>query len=181
MSDESDNGTGQLYNEQYAQAVQQRHDADEADDSDDEDYVESSSAAESDVSDEGPKNPWVVSQNFTAEVYPRGHRFPGYLTYKELYDTINLKHQMHGGGEPLKTKGLFKNPQDPLPYQISFYCPHGRKHVQVDKSKAPSCANPSAKRAKRDGEDRRTAFTECKYKINVRLDTDYESAGVWHH
>ena len=85
----------------------QRHElsyyADENDESDsDSDYVEDDGSSESSVlCDESHYNvnPWAVSQEFSANIYDSGHRFPAYMTYQELYDNINFKHQMEGGGE----------------------------------------------------------------------------------
>jgi hypothetical protein len=151
-----------------------------SDDAEDEDFIpddsEHTDESEHDKDEEAQyqiENPWAVSQSFTAEIFERGYRFPEYMTYKELYDFVNMKHQMDGGGEPLKTKGLFKNPEDHLPYQISFYCPHGRQHVHIDKLKVKEVKNPASSRANRDIEDRRSAYSQCKYKMNIRLDTDH--------
>ena len=154
-----------------------------SDDADDEDYIpDDSEHADDSEHDEDEemqyqiaigRNPWAVSESFTAEIFERGYRFPEYMTYKELYDLVNMKHQMDGGGEPLKTKGLFKNPEDRLPYQISFYCPHGRQHVHTDKVKVKEVKNTASLRANRDIEDRRSAYSQCKYKLNIRLDTDH--------
>jgi hypothetical protein len=154
-----------------------------SDDADDEDYIpDDSEHADDSEQDEDEemqyqiaigRNPWAVSESFTAEIFERGYRFPEYMTYKELYDLVNMKHQMDGGGEPLKTKGLFKNPEDRLPYQISFYCPHGRQHVHIDKVNVKEVKNPASLRANRDIEDRRSAYSQCKYKLNIRLDTDH--------
>jgi hypothetical protein len=119
-------------------------------------------------------NPWAVSQDFTAEIYTRGHRFPDYMSYKELYDAMNIKHQMDGGGEPLKTRGYYKTPEDLLPFQVHFYCSHCRDHVSENKgceSKTPKNVNSS--RVNRGLEDRRSRYSGCKYKITVRLDTAY--------
>jgi hypothetical protein len=148
----------------------------DSEDADDPEYVDeiSDDAAydsDSSQSSEGAKNPWAVNQDFTAEIYERGYRFPAFMSYKELYDTINLKHQMQGGGEPLKAKATFKNSEDPLPFQIHFYCSHLRNHV-TDDHKPPK--NASSGRASRAREDRRSGFTQCKYSITVRLDTEYD-------
>ena len=65
---------------------------DHSDDSDDDYEDEGESEASNDNEDdklsnvsESTKNPWAVSQEFTAEIYPRGYRFPEYLSYQELY------------------------------------------------------------------------------------------------
>ncbi len=152
-----------------------------SDDSDsDEDYEQEDADDEEDESEhevvDGSNNPWVVSQDFTAEIYTRGYRFPDMLSYKELYDTINCKHQMEGGGEPLKTRGYYKTPEDALPYQIHFYCAHCRDHVserkgcQAKVTKLPKNAD-SSRSIRHIKEDRRSKFTECKYSITVRLET----------
>jgi hypothetical protein len=152
-----------------------------SDDIDDDDYVPEDSEHDSEEVEDQIEiggSAWAhqwntqyeTSKNFTAEIFERGYRFPNPMTYKELYDVVNMKHQMDGGGEPLKTKGLFKNPQDHLPYQISFYCPHGRQHVGKSEK---GVKNMASKRANRDSEDRRSAYTKCGYKLNIRLDTDY--------
>jgi hypothetical protein len=151
---------------------------DHSDDSDDDYEDEGESEASNDNEDdklsdvsESTKNPWAVSQEFTAEIYPRGYRFPEYLSYQELYLAVNYKHQVEGGGEPLKTRAFYKTPEDLLPYQIHFYCSHSRDHVSENKcceAKVPK--NADATRASRAQEDRRSSYTKCKYSITVRLD-----------
>ena len=100
-------------------------------------------------------------------MFTKGYRFEEPMTYKELRAYVALS-SCRIGGPKLRAQC---RKVDTVPDYVTFYCQHGRKHLDQSNRKEP--ANPRSSRAKRQDEERRILYCECKFSMCVRRDMEY--------
>jgi hypothetical protein len=94
----------------------------------------------------------------------------GYMTYREMYDTI-IQWHIKEAGEHLCIHGRLpynKSGADKTacPSYVTFYCCHTRDHGNQAGRKSP--VNEGAARANRTEEKLRMKYTDCGFKCTVR-------------
>jgi len=114
----------------------------------------------------GPGNAkYDISSDFKGEgIFREGHTFEP-MTYKALCEHVAYE-SCRLGGAPLRPQRRLGD--DGLIDYVSFYCPHGRKHMDQAGRKEPK--NAASSRVSRVNEDRRIMFCDCEFQFRVVRD-----------
>lgn len=100
-------------------------------------------------------------------IFKEGHTFAP-MTYRDLCEHVAFE-SCRLGGPPLRPQRRLGD-GGVIEY-VSFYCPHGRKHMdQAGRSDKP-IKNPTGDRPSREKEERRIMFCDCEFQFRVVRDT----------
>jgi hypothetical protein len=100
-------------------------------------------------------------------IFKEGYRFQP-MTYKSLCEHVAFE-SCRVGGAPLRPQRRLDD--SGLIDYVTFYCPHGRKHVQQARRK--DVKTPTSSRASRANEDRRIMYCDCDFQLRVVRDPKF--------